>query len=175
MVMQYRPKRSQKFYAPGRDILGFYRPLVKEVLDLVHARHPDKPADVEKLQMLHNAIINEATAGARKLEMHEIIQAFTETLKDIDQAVVDDYTRLLAAVCMFRYVLGKREVPEHQVEAEELGKAFDCLYTLSVVPPELEEQLKKHLLAYGHIPKIVVENEPPCVAENIEEDGPNGA
>ena len=171
-MLQYREKRTQKFYAPGRDILGFYRPLNLEVLEILRERHPDKQAEVNKLEMLMNAIINEATAGARGWDLETIIHMVNETMKDIDDDIRTEYALLFVSAMTFRYILGKREVPEDQVQDEELGKAFGGVYMLGMLPEELAEKVRKHLLAYNHMPKIVLENEPPCeVVEVEEEDG----
>jgi hypothetical protein len=168
-MLQFRPRRSQEFYAPGRDILGYYRPLNLEVLALVKEAHPGKEEEVEKLEMLMNAVINEATAGPRGWDLPTIIAMADKTLDDIDEAVRNTYCRLFMAAITFRYVLGKREVPEHQVKPEELGGAFSSTFVMGVVPEELEKKLRKHLLAYGHIPRIVVDNEPPCEIVEVEE------
>jgi hypothetical protein len=169
-VFQYRPKRSQEFYAPGRDILGYFRPLYIEALNIVRERHEDKIAETNKLEMLMNGIINEATAGAKKMEMHEIISAWQETLKDVDEEIANEFCRVFVSAIVFRYVLGKREVSEDQVKSEELGKAFGGMFVFSVLPAELAAAAKQHMMAYNHIPKIVVENEPPCVIEEVDED-----
>ena len=170
-MLQFRAKRSQEFYAPGRDILGFFRPINLEVLEILREEEYEKD-EVDKLEMLMNAIINESTAGVRGMSMDEIIDKFNETLDDINQEVLNEYTRLLTCAFVFRYVLGKREVPEHQVETESVGKTFGSVFVMSVLPEDLRKKVKDHLLAYNHLHRIVVENEPPCVVE--EADDTNG-
>ncbi len=166
-MIQYRPNRSQEFYAPGRDILGFFRPLYLETLGILHERNKDKEGEVNKLEMLMNGIINEATAGERKLEMHEIINQWQEALKQVDGDIADEFCRVFASAIMFRYVLGKREVSEDQVKSEDLGKVFSGLYLLSVLPEDMAGKVKQHVMAYNHIPKIALENEPPCTAVEV--------
>jgi hypothetical protein len=176
-VIQFRPDRSQDFYAPGRDILGFFRPLYLETLEIMHERHKDKTEEVQKLEMLMNGMINEATAGVHKLEMPAIISAWQESLKEVDDEIADEFCRIFTSAMVFRYVLGKREVPEDQVKQEELGNAFSGLYMLSVLPEKLywiipfREKVRQHMRTYNHIPKIAVTNTPPCtVVEATDTD-----
>lgn len=166
-MMQFRPKRSQEFYAPGRDILGFFRPLNLEVINMLYVSHDS--TEVDKLEMLMNGVINEATAGIRGMKLPDIVAKFNETLEDIDPELVSEYTRLMTAAFVFRYVLGKREVPEDQVKTEDLGKVFSSIFMLGVVPEELSEKVAQHMRAHGFIPRIVYENEPPCVVEEVDD------
>ena len=167
--MQFELRDSKKgMWGANRDILGFYRPLQEAVIDLVAARYPDKRDDVEKLYMQANGFINEATGGTRKLKIHEFVSMLDLVMKDIDKEVVDDYTRLMCAAFMFRYVLGKREQPEYRVAPEELGHAFEAVYIMSVLPEELAAKVKRHLVAYGHVDDIVFNNRPPCVIDEKE-------
>ena len=169
-MLQFRPDRSQEFYAPGRDILGYFRPLYIETLDILNMRNKDKADDINRLEMLMNGIINEATAGVKKIEMHEILYMWQEALKQIDDDLANEFCRIFTSAIMFRYVLGKREVSDNQVKAEELGKAFTGLYMLSVLPEGLATAVRQHMIAYNHMPKIVMENTPPCTVEEVKED-----
>jgi len=168
--MQFRQRDSKTFYAPARDILGFYISLQKGVIGILEERYPDKPEDVHKLQMQANGFINEATAGARKLEIHEFVSMHDLVMKDIDPLIVAEYTRLMCASFMFRYVMGKREQPENQLQPEEIRRSFEGMYIMSVLPEDLMVKVRQHLRAFKHLPDVLFENRPPCEIEEATDD-----
>lgn len=170
--MQYRAKDTKEFYAVARDILNFYQPLQRAVIDIVATRHPDKQEDTKKLLMQANAFINEATTGSRRLKMHEFIAMHDVVMKDIDKDVVSDYLYLMSTAVMFRYVMAKREQRKDQLKPEELGHSFQALYAMSVCPDELATAIQKHMLAYKHVPAVTFINNPPAVPD---QEGGSGA
>lgn len=166
----YRVKNSQKdTYAPGRDILNFYASLQRAVVEVVATRHPDKEEDINKLEKQINGFINEANIGKQKLTLAQFVEMQDAVMKVIDKEVVDDYTRLMCAAFMFRFVSGKRERPKERIQAEEVGKAFQALYILSVLPDDLEEKVTKHIRAYKHVPGKFLDSDPTCVVEEDNE------
>jgi hypothetical protein len=156
-------------YSGWRDILGFYKSLQMGVIAIIGARYPDKKEDIEKLRMQANGFINEAITGKQRLSLAQFVELHDLIMKDIDKQIIDDYTRLMCAAFMFRYVLGKREQGDDFIPPEALGKSFQALYILSILPEDLSQQVQNHLRAFNHVHNVLFYNEPPAVPE-VEED-----
>lgn len=175
---QFRLKdgRSAKFYAAGRDILGFWRPLHEAVLEILAERHPDRQKEVHDLRGMAHMIINEANAGEQDMSLEEFLEAHRKAMAICAQDLLNEYTMLLAGAYTWRFVMGKREPFDNQLGTEVLEKSFAGIYVLSVLPPALADQVRTHLRTYNLLPQILFENEPPCVIEEAkdEEDAQKG-
>lgn len=172
MTIQFRPKdgRSSKFYAPSRDILGFYRPLHESVLEILAERHPDQLAHIEQLRGMTNILINEATGGQQKMTMPELVKAHEEAMAQCAGPLLHEYTALMTSAFTWRYIMGKRETAEEQVGDEDLEKGFAGIYVLSVLPPDIADAVQRHLRAYRHLPDILFNNTPPCRVVEVDDE-----
>lgn len=169
--MQYKMRDgvSAKYYAFGRDILGFYRPLHESVLEIMAERHPDRQEEIKNLRGMNCMVINEATAGEQDMNLDELLKAHRSAMVTIAQDLVNEYTMILAGAYTWRYVMGKREPFEDRLGPEVLEKAFSGVYVLSVLPDDLAEQVRKHLKTYNLLPPILFDNVPPCIAEEAKD------
>lgn len=165
MTMQYRAKGSTDYYAPSRDVIHWFTPVLRGVMELMCEEFPDRHEELMPIVHATSETINEAITGSESLPIERITSKLDGALHNCASDLVFVWRKHLIDALVFRYVAGMREQEEGQVDVKELSKAFTGMYLLSILPPEIAKAARDHLQTYAHLPEILFENEPPAVKE----------
>lgn len=165
-MIQYQRKEGGGIYAPRRDVLNWFKPVVRLILEQMGERHPTRIPELHKLATALSGMINEIVTGAEAETIEQITRSFEEHTSEVDPSLVAEFHRTMSLGVIWRYILAERvQDDDRPLDLSEMKKDIGALMLLSSLPPGLAAEVRAHLQAYNHVTTEFVNQEPPAVPE----------
>ena len=139
--IEFRKEGSHKFYAPDRDILHVYSPLVKSALKEAADSCSDESYKtfkylIDGVVSIHNKALTDDTP-------EEIVNGALQDMQKASPECISIFMTALMKSLFVLYIAGIRDSAENPVFSErEIMAAMKGISLLAVLPAEIRDQAK---------------------------------
>jgi hypothetical protein len=158
MGLEYRPQGATKFYAPNRDLLHVFTPILKVSLENAvnlynkGAIGENDPVDDQDVERLHQALAAVRNRALQSDTAEDIIAGFVDAAKGISPELVSSFLEMFAVTVMTHFVYAIRScVAVPDISDDDLEDCLAASSLLALVPEEQRQAVKRRMLASGHL------------------------